>query len=103
MEGAVPLEPGIAGDAPGGSKVIGYAGAGAGVYLVRGLTEKGRVGHHRVVLVDVERDETLDGGEGVERVEEEPVVLEGTPPGLDHRVGESDFHLSEDAAEMTGG
>jgi hypothetical protein len=53
------------------------------------------------MLPDVERDETFDGGEGVEAVEEQPVVFEGAPPGLDHRIGEGDFDQSEDAAETS--
>ena len=53
------------------------------------------------MLLDVESDETFDGGEGVEAVEEQPVVFEGAPPGFDYRIREGDFHLSEDAAEMS--
>jgi hypothetical protein len=53
------------------------------------------------MLLDVDSDKTFDGGEGVEAVEEQPVVFEGAPPGLDHRIGERDFDLSEDAAETS--
>jgi len=62
---------------------------------------KGGVGNHGVMLLDVDRDETLDGGEGIEAVEEQPVVFEGAPPGLDHRIREGDFDLREDAAETS--
>jgi hypothetical protein len=62
---------------------------------------KGGVGNRGVMLLDVESDETFDGGEGVEAVEVQPVVFEGAPPGFDHRIREGDFDLSEDAAEMS--
>ena len=38
---------------------------------------------HAVVFVDVERHESTDGGDAVERVEEEPLMLQGAPPRFD--------------------
>jgi hypothetical protein len=43
---------------------------------------------HVVVFVDVERHEAADRRKAVERVEEEPLVFQGTPPGFDPRVRE---------------
>ena len=43
---------------------------------------------HAVVFVDVERHESTDGRDAVERVEEEPLMFERPPPRLDHGVGE---------------
>ena len=43
---------------------------------------------HPVVFVDVERDQSSDVGDAVQRVEEEPLMLEGAPPCLDHGIGE---------------
>ncbi len=84
-------------------ELLGDLLAGARVHLVRGLTVEGGVGDHGVVLGDVEGDEPLDGGEGVELVQEEPVVLQGAPPGLDHGVGEGDVDLGDDPAEQAFG
>jgi hypothetical protein len=33
-----------------------------------------------VVCVDVERPESTDGGDAVERVDEEPLMFQGAPP-----------------------
>lgn len=100
MKGAVSVEPRLAGDAAGEGQMLRDGDTCSEVHLVRSLALKSRVRNHGVVLLDVESDETFDGGERVEVVEEEPVVLEGAPPSLDHRIPEGDFHLSEDAAEM---
>ena len=43
---------------------------------------------YAVVLVDVERHKSADGGDAVERVEEEPLMFERPLPRLDHRVRE---------------
>jgi len=43
------------------------------------------------VLLDVERDQSTDRGDAVQRVEEEPLVFQGAPPGFDHGVGELQF------------
>jgi len=49
------------------------------------------MGKHAVVLLDVERDQSTDRGDAVQRVEEEPLVFQGAPPGFDHGVGELQF------------
>jgi hypothetical protein len=82
-------------------EVLRDGGTGTEVHFVWSLAMKGGVGNHGVMLMDVESDETFDGDEGVEAVEEQPVVFEGAPPGFDHRIREGDFDLSEDAAEMS--
>src|SRR5206468_7863239 len=43
---------------------------------------------HAVVFVDVERDQSTDGGDAVQRVEEQPLMFQGAPPRFDHRVRE---------------
>ena len=58
----------------------------AAVHLIRRLAPKRGVGETAVVLLDVERDEPPDLGGGVELVQEEPIVLQAPPPGLDQRV-----------------
>ena len=102
MEGAVSVEPSIAGETAGDGQVLWDGGTCSEVHFVRSLAVKGRVGDHSVMLLDVESDETFDGGEGVEAVEEQPVVFEGAPPGLDHRIREGDFDLSDDAGDVRG-
>lgn len=52
------------------------------VDFVRGPAVERAMRHHGVVLLDVERDETLDGGRGVERVQEEPGMLQVAPEAL---------------------
>ena len=47
-----------------------------------------------VVFLYVERYQTADSGDAVERVKEEPVVFQGTPPGFDHRVREPQRRLA---------
>ena len=42
------------------------------------------------MLLDVELDESANLGDGVELVQEEPLVLEHSPPRIDHRIGEAD-------------
>jgi hypothetical protein len=37
-------------------------------------------------FVNVERDQSTDGGEAVQRVEEEPLMFQGAPPRFDHGV-----------------
>lgn len=99
LAGAVELEPLQASGLPGRGEAVGDTVAGAEVHLVGGLAAEGRVGDPRVVLGDVERDEAAEPGERVEWVEEEPLVLQGAPPGLDQRVGEADLGHGEDALE----
>jgi len=56
----------------------------------------------RVVLGDVELDELPHARDRVERVQEEPVVLEAAPPRLDHRVREVDLGHGEHSLEEPG-
>jgi hypothetical protein len=101
VEGAVSVEPSVAGETAGDGEVLRDGGTGTEVDFVWSLAMKGGVGNHGVMLLDVESDKRFDGGEGVEVVEEQPVVFEGAPPGFDYRIREGDFHLSEDAAETS--
>ena len=55
-----------------------------------------------VVLLNVEGDEILDLLHTVERVEEEPLVLQYPPPCFDHGVGKLQLSHGEDPAEETG-
>jgi hypothetical protein len=91
----------IAGETAGEGEVLRDGGACAEIHFVRSLAVKGGVGDHGVMLLDVESDETSTAARGVEVVEEQPVVFEGAPPGLDHRIREGDFDLREDAAETS--
>ncbi len=43
---------------------------------------------HAVVFVDVERHQATDGGDAVQRVEEEPLMREGAPPRFNHGIRE---------------
>jgi hypothetical protein len=53
------------------------------------------------VLVHIEGDELLQGCEGVELVQVEPAVFQGSSPSLDHRVREADLDLGEHPAKRT--
>jgi hypothetical protein len=61
------------------------------------------VGAHMVVFVDVEGYQPADGRDAVERVEEEPLMLQGAPPRLDHRVREPQLREGEQPAEHARG
>ncbi len=56
------------------------------------------MGKHAVVFVDVDRDQATDGGDAVQRVEAEPLMLQGAPPRLDHGVRELQFRKGQDQA-----
>ena len=60
--------------------------AGSQVHLVRCLTIEGGVRQVAVVLLDVKGHEFSDGGDGVERVQLEPLMFQYSPPGFDQRV-----------------
>ena len=53
-----------------------------------------------VVLDHVEPDQLFDGLDTVERVQEEPLVLQRTPPGLDHRVREAQIGHGQDTTKQ---
>jgi hypothetical protein len=67
------------------SEVIGQLSAPTEVHLGRRLAFECAVGKRLVVLGHVESDEPLHGREIVERVQEQPLMLERTPPRLDER------------------
>ena len=54
---------------------------------------------HAVVFVDVERDQSADGGDAVQRVEEQPLMFQGAPPRFDHRVRELQLGKGQQAAQ----
>ena len=60
---------------PRGISTPPYRLPGAKVHLVRRLPAKRRMGQHVIVLVDVERHESADGRDVVERVKIPPLVL----------------------------
>jgi len=53
-----------------------------------------------IVGFDVERDEATKGSKAVQRMEVEPSVLQGSPEGLDHRIGKRDLDLGQDARQV---
>lgn len=69
------------------------------IYLVGRLAPERRVRYVRVVLLDVEADEAMHLRHGLQRVKEQPAVLERAPPRLDQRTGERQVHLGQDAAQ----
>ena len=52
-----------------------------------------------VVFVDVERHQPTDGRDAIDRVEEEPLMFQGTPPRFDHRVRELQLREGQQPAE----
>ena len=58
---------------------------GAEVHLVGSLTTERGVGKASVVFGYIERGESTDRSDSVERVEVKPLVLESSPPRLDIR------------------
>jgi hypothetical protein len=54
---------------------------------------------HAVVFVDVERDQSTDGRDAVQRVEEQPLMFQGAPPLFDHRVRELQLGERQQAAQ----
>ena len=67
----------LADEVPGSGEVVRDSGAGAEIHLVRCLAAERRMRHDGVVLLDVEADEPFHGGESIELVQVEPVMLEG--------------------------
>jgi len=65
------------------------------------LSAKRRMRQHAVV--DVERHESTDGGDAVERVEEKPLMFERPPPRLDHGVRELQLREGQHTAQDTPG
>ena len=83
-------------------KLSGNVVATTKIHLIGRLAGEGRMRNHRVVPLHIEADELLQGRKGVELVQVEPAVFQGTPPCLDHRVREADLDLSEHPAKRTG-
>ena len=99
---SVDRESRAAGDISRGGERVRDVLAGAEVHLVGRLAPERRVGETRVVLGDVELDEGAHLRRRGQRVQEEPAVLEDSPPRLDHRVRVVDLRLGEDALEQAG-
>jgi hypothetical protein len=77
----------------------GTAAPRADVHFVRRLTAKRGVRQHVVVFVDVKRHQSPDRRGAVERVEEEPLVFQRTPPRFDRRVREFQLRERQQTAE----
>jgi len=56
---------------------------------------------HAVVFVDVEGDQSTDGEDAVQRVQKQPLMLEGAPPRFDHGIGELQFREGQQPAQDT--
>jgi hypothetical protein len=100
-QGSVRLQASRARRASPGVELVRDVSARSEVHLIRRLVAEGGVGEAGVVLLDVERDELPERREAVERVEVEPLVLERSPPGLDHRVRERDLGHRKEASKDT--
>jgi len=70
------------------------------VHFVLRLPSKRGVRESRVVLLYVERHELFDRTNRIQRVEEQPLVLEYAPPGFDQRIREGDLGLGRDSAQQ---
>ena len=99
IEFSIRLQSQLPGGEHRGLKLLRDVIARAKVHLVRSLTVECRVGKLAVVLLDVKLNELPDAGCRVECVEEQPLVLEDTPPRLDQRVGIADLRLSKNSRQ----
>src|SRR4029450_13622930 len=54
-------------------------------YIFRRLSAKRRMEKHAIVFVDIERYESADGRDAVQRVKEEPLMLREPDSGIDRR------------------
>ena len=82
-----------------GGKLVRHVVPRSEAHLIRRLTVESAVRHVLVVLCHVEGDELAECCDVVQRVQEEPLMLEGAPPSFDDRVREGDLDLCDDAAE----
>ena len=57
----------------------------------------------RIMLLNVKCYQILDAAECVERVQEQPLMLEHSPPGFNHRIQERDLGSSQDSALQSRG
>ncbi len=58
---------------------------------------------HPVMFVDRARHQPMNGGDAIERVEEEPVMRQGPPPRVDHRVRALQFRQGQQTAQDARG
>lgn len=79
------------GPPPTARELVREVAVGSEVHLIWRLSLKSRMGETSVVFRDVERDESLKRRNRVERVEIEPLMLQRSPPGLNHGVREGDL------------
>jgi hypothetical protein len=94
-------EPAFARLAPSDDEFIGQVRGSAEVHLVGRLAGERRMRHVRVVLLHEEGDQRFEMSHGVERVEIQPLMLEGAQ-SFDHRVRVGDLDLREHAALLRG-
>ena len=81
---------------------MGNAVSGTEEHLVGCLTAEGGVGETRVVLVHIERHQLLEPDDRVERVQEQPLVFERSPPRFDERVGKRNVGHGKQSLEEPG-
>ena len=75
-QATVGSHPGIPSSGVGSGQLAGNDVALAEVHLIRCLASEVSVWKDGVVLLDVERDQPVQGGEGIELMQVEPAVLE---------------------------
>src|ERR1019366_3906803 len=93
-------EPAFAGLPASSDEFVRQVLGGAEVHFIGGLAGERRMRHLRVVLLDEEGNQRFEMSHGVERVEVQPLMLEGAPPSLDDRSRVGDLDLREHAAEL---
>ena len=74
---------------------LGHFGAGPKEDLVRCLPTERWMRHLRVVLVDVKFDHRTNTRHKIQGIQEQPLMLQRTPIGLDERIGEADLDLGK--------
>lgn len=72
---------------------------GSKVHLVGGLPIECCMWEDAVVLADVEGNEPPQCSDGVDRIEQTPVVFETLPKPLDHRITEVEIGLRDDPTQ----
>ena len=74
----------------------------AEVHLVRRLAPKRGVRKTAVVFLNIEFRKATKGTDGIELIQEKPLVLQRPPPGLDHGVRARDLDLRKYATDSAG-
>ncbi len=74
----------------------------AEVHLVRRLAPKRGVRKPAVVFRNVESHKATKGADGIELIQEKPLVLERSPPRFDHGIRARNLDLRKYATESTG-